>query len=100
MRPSVCYTIKKVSAMKQQKGRQLTSTNLMTVSMTTLSLKRPAKNITSNVKQCRLLVLARKVIVEDIMRAVWPIVEPVAHCVGSGTLDMSEGIPEIFDVVH
>jgi len=72
----------------------------MIVSKSALSLKRPLVNITPNVEHCRLLVLARKIVVENIMRAVWPIVEPVAHCVGSSTLDMSKGIPKIFGVVH
>ena len=83
MRPGVCYTTKKVNTIKEQKRKALTSTNLMTVSKTALRLKRPVKNITPNVEQRRLLVLARNiVVVEDIMSAVWPIVEPVAHRVG------------------
>ena len=72
----------------------------MTVGKSALRLKWPVENITSNVKHCRLLVLARKIVVEDIMGTVWPVIKPVAMVLGSGTLDMSEGIPEIFGVVY
>ncbi len=51
----------------------------MAVGNSALRLKRPVENTTPNVEQRRLLVLARKKIIEDIMRAVWPVVEAVAH---------------------
>ena len=56
----------------------------MAVSKSALRLKRPVENITPDVERCRLLVLARKIVIEDIMGTVWPVVEPVAHGVGFG----------------
>ena len=49
-----------------------------------LRLKRPVRNITPIVEHCRLLDLNRKIVVENIMRTVGPVVEPVAHCVEFG----------------
>ena len=54
----------------------------MAVSKSALRPKRPIENITPDVEHCRLLVLARKIVVEDIMGTVWPVVKPVAHGVG------------------
>ena len=58
------------------------STNLMTASKSPLCLKRPVENITSNVEHCRLLVLTRKIVVDDGMHTVWPVIKPEARCVG------------------
>ena len=56
----------------------------MAVSKSALRLKRTVENITPNVEHCRLLILARKIVIEDIMGTVWPVIEPVAHDVGFG----------------
>ena len=56
----------------------------MAVSKSALRLKRTVENITPNVEHCRLLILARKIVIEDIMGTVWPVIEPVAHGVGFG----------------
>ena len=32
-------------------------------------------------EHCRLLVLALKIVVEDIMRAIWSVIESIAYCV-------------------
>jgi hypothetical protein len=56
----------------------------MAVRDSALRLKRPVEDTTPNVEQCRFLLLAREVIIEDIMRAVWPVIEGVAHRLGFG----------------
>lgn len=54
----------------------------MTIRKRALRLKWPVQNITPNVEHRRLLVLARKVVVEHIVRAIRPVVEPVTQCLG------------------
>ena len=56
----------------------------MTVRKSALHLKRPVQNITPNVEHCRLLDLALKIVVKDIMGAIWSVIESIAHCVGFG----------------
>ena len=56
----------------------------MAVCKSALRLKWPVENITPDVEHCRLLIPARKLVVEDIMGTVWPVVESVAHGVGFG----------------
>ena len=63
----------------------------MAVRNSALRLKRPVKNITPDVKHCRFLVLAREKVIEDVMRAVWPIIECVAHRQGLGYVSHVRG---------
>ncbi len=48
----------------------------------TLGLQRPVKHIAPDVVHGRLLILAREEVVERIVRAVGPIIEPVPHRLG------------------
>jgi hypothetical protein len=65
-----------------KKGKALTSANFMAVRNSALRLKRPVENITPDVKHCRFLLLAREIVVEDIMRAIWPVIKGEAHRLG------------------
>jgi hypothetical protein len=56
----------------------------MTVRNGALRLKRPVENITPDVEHRRFLVLAREIVIEDIMCAVWPVIEAVTHRLGFG----------------
>ena len=56
----------------------------MAVCNSALRLKWPVEYITPDVKHCRFLILAREKVIEDVMRAVWPIIECIAHCQGLG----------------
>ncbi len=56
----------------------------MAVHNSALRLKRPVENTTPDVEHCRFLTLAREEVIEDIMRAVWPVIEGVAHRLGFG----------------
>lgn len=56
----------------------------MAVRYSPLCLKRPVENITPDVEHCRFLILAREIVVKGIMRAVWPVIERVAHRPGFG----------------
>jgi hypothetical protein len=51
----------------------------MAVGKSALSLKRKVEHITPDIEHRSLLVLARKVVIKDIVRAVWPVVEAVTH---------------------
>jgi hypothetical protein len=67
-----------------KKGKTLTSANFMAVRNCALRLKRPVENTAPDVEHCRFLTLAREIVIEDIMRAVWPVIEGVAHRLGFG----------------
>jgi len=54
----------------------------MPVRETSLSLKWPVYDVAPDVEQGCLLVLARKVVIKGIVRAVWPVVKRVAQCFG------------------
>ena len=62
-----------------KKGKRLTSANFMAVRNCPLRLKQPVENTTPDAEHCRFLILAREVIIGDIMRAVWPVIKGVAH---------------------
>jgi hypothetical protein len=103
MRPSVCYMTKSQRHDTKCQNRKHSRVHISCPSASALRLKRPVEdneNITLNVEHCRFQVLARKIVVEDIIRAVWPVVKPIAHCDGSGRLHMSECIPGIFGAVQ
>ena len=51
----------------------------MTVRKSALRLKRSVENITPNVKHCHLPILVREKGIKDIIREVWPVIEPVAY---------------------
>ncbi len=72
----------------------------MALHNTALRLKRLVKNTTPDVKYCRFLPLAREVVIGDIMRAVWPVIEGVAHRHGPDMLAISVASTESFGVVH
>jgi len=67
-----------------QKGKTLTSADFMAVRDSALRLKRPVENTTPDVEHCRFLLLAREIVIEDIMRAVWPVIKGVTHRPGFG----------------
>jgi hypothetical protein len=67
-----------------KKGRTLTGANFVAVRNAALCLKRPVENVTPNVEHCRFLLLAREIVIEGIMRAVWPVIEGIAHRPGFG----------------
>ena len=49
-----------------------------------LRLKWPVENTAPDVEHCRLLLLAREIVIEGIMRAIWPVIKGVAHRSGFG----------------
>jgi hypothetical protein len=65
-------------------GETLTSANFMAVRNSALHLKRPVEDTTPDVLHCRFLTLAREIVIEDIMRAIWPVIEVIAHRLGFG----------------
>jgi hypothetical protein len=70
----------KVSSMEQVPEKGSTHERIFHgLGKSALRLKRPVKNITLNVGHYRFLVLAREIVIEDIMRAVGPVIERVAH---------------------
>ncbi len=56
----------------------------MAIRNSPLCLKRPVEDTTPNVEHRRLLALTREVVVEGIVRAVWTVIECVAHRLGFG----------------
>ena len=68
----------------RQVSKTLTGANFMTVRNGALRLKRPVENITPDVELRGFLILARKIVIEDIMCAVWPVIEAVVHRLGFG----------------
>jgi hypothetical protein len=56
----------------------------MAVRKRALRLKRPVENTAPDVEHCRFLTLTREIVIEDIMCAIWPVIEGVAHRLGFG----------------
>ena len=56
----------------------------MSIGQTALRLERPVQDVAADVEQGGLLILAREIVVKDIVRAVRPVVECVAHRPGFG----------------
>ena len=83
---------------KKMKGKALTSAIFM-ATRKSVRLKRPVENTTPDEEYCLFLTLTREVVIEDIMRAVWPIVEAVTHRLGFVTI-VTSTTPESFDVAH
>jgi len=54
----------------------------MPVRKSPLRLKWPVHDAAPNEEHRCLLVLAREVVIKDVVRAVWPVVESVAYCPG------------------
>ena len=65
-----------------EKGKALTIANFTAVRNSALRLKRPVENSTPDVKHGRFLLLARKIVIEHIMRAIWPVIKGEAHRLG------------------
>jgi hypothetical protein len=57
----------------------LTRANLVAIRKRTLGLQGPIPHITPNKEHRRLLFLAREIVVEHVVSAIRPVVEPITH---------------------
>ena len=64
------------------KEKALTSTDLMPVNNSALRLEWPVDDIAPDEEHGRLLVLALKIVVKDVVRAIGSVVKRIAHGLG------------------